>query len=39
MPDSQCVLVLDAGTTSTRAILYAADGRKLASEARDITQY
>jgi glycerol kinase len=33
------ILVIDAGTTSTRAMLFAADGRCLGSEQRDLTQY
>jgi glycerol kinase len=33
------ILVIDAGTTSTRAMLFAADGRCLGSEQRELTQY
>jgi glycerol kinase len=33
------LLVLDAGTTSTRAILFAPDGACLGSEQRELTQY
>ncbi len=33
------ILVIDEGTTSTRAMLFAADGRCLATEQRDITQH
>jgi glycerol kinase len=32
------LLVIDEGTTSTRAMLFAQDGRCLASEQRDLTQ-
>ncbi|HEY0085839.1 MAG TPA: glycerol kinase GlpK [Allosphingosinicella sp.] len=33
------LLVLDAGTTSTRAMLFARDGRCLATEQRELTQH
>ena len=33
------LLVLDAGTTSTRAMLYAPDGGRVATAQRDLTQY
>ena len=33
------LLVLDAGTTSTRAMLYAPDGARLAMAQADLTQY
>ncbi len=33
------LLVLDEGTSSTRALLYAPDGRMVASAQRDISQY
>ncbi|MGC4250299.1 MAG: glycerol kinase GlpK [Sphingobium sp.] len=33
------ILVLDAGTTSTRAMLYRPDGRRIATEQADLTQY
>jgi glycerol kinase len=33
------ILVIDAGTTSTRAMLFAPDGRRLGSEQRELTQY
>jgi glycerol kinase len=33
------ILVIDAGTTSTRAMLFAADGRCLGSEQSELTQY
>ncbi|MFC7499709.1 FGGY family carbohydrate kinase [Enterovirga sp. GCM10030262] len=33
------LLVIDAGTTSTRAMLFAADGTCLGSEQRDLTQH
>ena len=36
---SEHILVIDEGTTSTRAILFAADGDCLGSCARPITQY
>ena len=35
----RCLLVLDEGTTSTRAILYAPDGTRIASTARELTQF
>ncbi len=34
----EAILVIDAGTTSTRAMVFAADGRCLASEAAPLTQ-
>jgi glycerol kinase len=37
MPDT--LLVIDAGTTSTRAMLFAADGACFGSEQRDLTQH
>ena len=33
------LLVLDEGTSSTRALLYALDGRLVATAQREITQY
>jgi len=33
------IIVIDEGTTSTRAILFAADGRKIASAQRPLTQH
>ena len=33
------ILVLDAGTTSTRAMLYLPDGRRIATAQADLTQY
>jgi glycerol kinase len=33
------ILVIDAGTTSTRAMLFAPDGRCLGSEQRELAQY
>jgi glycerol kinase len=33
------LLVIDAGTTSTRAMLFAADGRCLGSEQKDLAQH
>jgi glycerol kinase len=33
------ILVIDAGTTSTRAMLFAPDGRCLGSEQRELKQY
>lgn len=33
------LLVLDAGTTSTRAMLYAPDGARIATAQADLTQY
>lgn len=33
------ILVLDEGTTSTRAMLYAPDGRRIATAQRELTQY
>ncbi len=38
-PNAAPLLVLDAGTTSTRAIAFAADGRILAQAARALTQH
>lgn len=35
----QLILVIDEGTTSTRAILYAADGATVATCQSDLTQY
>ena len=35
----RAILVLDAGTTSTRAMLYAPDGRRAATAQRELTQY
>ncbi|MDQ4088492.1 MAG: FGGY family carbohydrate kinase, partial [Pseudomonadota bacterium] len=35
----QTILVIDEGTTSTRAMLFAADGRCLAVEQRDLEQH
>ena len=32
------ILVIDEGTTSTRAMLFATDGRCIASEARALDQ-
>lgn len=39
MIDDRCILVLDEGTTSTRAILYAASGEVLASAQEELTQH
>ncbi|WP_033924217.1 glycerol kinase [Sphingomonas sp. 35-24ZXX] len=39
MADGQMILVLDEGTTSTRAMLYTLGGEWIATEQRDITQY
>jgi glycerol kinase len=39
MTDGQMILVLDEGTTSTRAMLYTLGGEWIATEQRDITQY
>jgi len=36
---SEYILVIDEGTTSTRAMLFAPDGDCIASEARDLTQH
>lgn len=36
---TQAILVLDEGTTSTRAILYAPDGRRLGMAQEELTQY
>ena len=33
------ILVIDEGTTSTRAMLFAADGRCLGTAQRDLTQH
>ncbi|MBH1992762.1 MAG: glycerol kinase, partial [Sphingomonadaceae bacterium] len=33
------LLVLDEGTTSTRAMLYAPDGRRVGMAQRELTQY
>src|SRR5688500_9801619 len=35
----RAILVIDEGTTSTRAMLFAPDGRCLGSEQRDLTQH
>ncbi len=37
--NGQSLLVIDAGTTSTRAMLFAADGACLGSEQRDLAQH
>ena len=37
--DGKALLVIDEGTTSTRAMLFAPDGRCLGSEQRDLTQH
>jgi glycerol kinase len=39
MADDRLILVLDEGTTSTRAMLYTQAGEWLASDQRDITQH
>ena len=39
MGAERAILVLDEGTTSTRAILYAADGSVLGSAQKELTQY
>jgi glycerol kinase len=39
MADDPQILVLDAGTTSTRAIVFAADGRVLAMAQRPLEQF
>ena len=39
MTDQPLLLVLDAGTSSVRALLYAAGGAVLATAQREITQY
>lgn len=39
MADDPQVLVLDAGTTSTRAMVFAADGRVVALAQRELTQF
>ncbi|QPQ56034.1 glycerol kinase GlpK [Allosphingosinicella flava] len=36
---AELILVIDAGTTSTRAMLFAPDGRCLGTEQRNLTQY
>ena len=36
---AELILVIDAGTTSTRAMLFGADGACLGSEQKDLTQY
>ena len=38
-PCSDLILVIDEGTTSTRAMLFAADGRCIASEAQPLDQH
>lgn len=37
--DQRCILVLDEGTTSTRAMLYSAGGEVLASAQEELTQH
>jgi glycerol kinase len=39
MADDPQVLVLDAGTTSTRAMVFAPDGRVTAVTQRELTQF
>lgn len=39
MADDQLILVLDEGTTSTRAMLYTLTGEWIGTEQRDITQH
>jgi glycerol kinase len=39
MTDERCILVLDEGTTSTRAILYSPQGAVLASAQEELTQH
>jgi glycerol kinase len=39
MGDASQILVLDAGTTSTRAIVFAPDGGVVASAQRELTQF
>jgi glycerol kinase len=39
MQTERAILVIDEGTTSTRAMLFASDGRCLGSEQRDLTQH
>ncbi|MEO5587740.1 MAG: FGGY family carbohydrate kinase, partial [Novosphingobium sp.] len=39
MPDEPQILVLDAGTTSTRAIVFAPDGRVVATVQRELVQF
>ncbi|MDZ7587931.1 MAG: glycerol kinase [Parasphingorhabdus sp.] len=36
---NQQIMVIDEGTTSTRAMLFRADGKHLATRQRDLTQY
>jgi glycerol kinase len=38
-PKPMAILVIDAGTTSTRAMLFAGDGAPLGSEQREIAQH
>jgi glycerol kinase len=39
LPDERQILVLDEGTSSTRALRYTLDGRVLGSAQRELTQY
>ncbi|ODS93349.1 MAG: glycerol kinase [Erythrobacter sp. SCN 62-14] len=39
MTDDRCILVIDEGTTSTRAVLYSADGTVIASAQKELTQH
>lgn len=39
MADDPQVLVLDAGTTSTRAMIFALDGQVMATAQRELTQF
>jgi glycerol kinase len=39
MTDDRCILVIDAGTTSTRAVLYTARGAVIASAQEALTQH
>jgi glycerol kinase len=39
MESERPILVMDEGTTSTRAMLFAADGRCLGTEQRELTQH
>jgi glycerol kinase len=39
MTDEEQLLVLDAGTTSTRAIVFAADGRVVSEARRELAQF
>ncbi|WP_310532794.1 glycerol kinase GlpK [Novosphingobium sp.] len=39
MADDPLILVLDEGTTSTRAIVFAADGAVVSAAQQDLTQY